>query len=161
MSAAALAGNASMRAGVRAASEAGMPIYAECGGFMYLCAELGDLSGARAPMAGCFPFATRMLPRLKSLGYREVRLTRDTLLGPVGTVLRGHEFHYSEMESHPGPVDSVYAADGAGRIGPRRAGVPRPPHAGKLRPPALRQRARRGGRVRRRLPGLSAGKEVP
>jgi cobyrinic acid a,c-diamide synthase len=50
-----------------------------------------------------------MLPRLKSLGYREVRLTRDTLLGPVGTVLRGHEFHYSEVEPHPGPVDTVYA----------------------------------------------------
>jgi cobyrinic acid a,c-diamide synthase len=109
LSAAALAGNAGMRAGVRAASAAGMPIYAECGGFMYLCRELRDLSGGCAPMAGCFPFTTRMLPRLKALGYREVRLTRDTILGPGGTVVRGHEFHYSEMEPYPGPVDSAYA----------------------------------------------------
>ncbi len=110
LSAAALAGNGSMRASVRAASAAGMPIYAECGGFMYLCAELVDLAGGRAPMAGCFPFAARMLPRLKALGYREVRLARDTLLGPAGRLLRGHEFHYSELEPHPAPVDSAYAA---------------------------------------------------
>jgi cobyrinic acid a,c-diamide synthase len=114
LSAAALAGNAPMRAAVRAASEAGMPVYAECGGFMYLCAELVDLAGGRAPMAGCFPFAARMLPRLKALGYREVRLVRDTLLGPAGSLLRGHEFHYSELEPHPGPVDSAYAAAARG-----------------------------------------------
>jgi cobyrinic acid a,c-diamide synthase len=119
LSAAALAANGSMRAAVRAASTAGMPIYAECGGFMYLCAELVDLAGGRAPMAGCFPFAARMLPRLKALGYREVRLARDTLLGPAGSLLRGHEFHYSELEPHPGPADSVYAV--AARDGSRPA----------------------------------------
>jgi cobyrinic acid a,c-diamide synthase len=111
--AAALAANAGLRAEIRAASAAGMPIFAECGGFMYLCEHLRDLSGAAAPMVGCFPFTSRMLPRLKSLGYREVRLVRDTILGPAGSVARGHEFHYSELEPAPGTVDCAYAAAAA------------------------------------------------
>lgn len=111
--AAALAVNAGLRAEIRAASAAGMPIYAECGGFMYLCEHLRDLSGAAAPMVGCFPFTSRMLPRLKSLGYREVRFARDTILGPAGSVARGHEFHYSELEPASGPVDRAYAAAAA------------------------------------------------
>ena len=48
-------------------------------------------------MVGCFPFATRMLNRLKTLGYREITLKSDTILGPAGRVIRGHEFHYSEI----------------------------------------------------------------
>jgi cobyrinic acid a,c-diamide synthase len=97
-----LAANTILRRAVKAASRSGMPIYGECGGFMYLCAELVDGNGSAHPMAGCFPFRSRMLGRLKSLGYREIRLARETLLGPAGTCLRGHEFHYSETEIEAG-----------------------------------------------------------
>jgi len=76
-----------------------MPIYGECGGFMYLCKELCDTEGNTFPMTGCFPYATRMLTRLKSLGYREIVLSKDTILGNCAQVLRGHEFHYSEIMS--------------------------------------------------------------
>jgi cobyrinic acid a,c-diamide synthase len=100
--AAALAANAGLRREVKRASRAGMPIYGECGGFMYLCAELVDDAGSAHPMTGCFPFHSRMRGRLTSLGYREIRLDRDTLLGPVNTRLRGHEFHYSETEIEAG-----------------------------------------------------------
>jgi cobyrinic acid a,c-diamide synthase len=96
-----------------------MPIYAECGGFMYLCRELEDHQGRRFPMANCFPFKTRMLPRLKALGYREVQLRRRTLIGETDAVIRGHEFHYSEIVDSPGVGETVYRI--ADRRGPQTA----------------------------------------
>jgi cobyrinic acid a,c-diamide synthase len=70
-------------------------------------------------MTGCFPFKTRMLPRLKALGYREVQLTRDTVIGAAGAVIRGHEFHYSEMAEELSAVEGIYQV--AGRDGIERA----------------------------------------
>lgn len=105
-----LARNRDMRKMVKGCSHADMPIYAECGGFMYLCAQLTDAQGKTWPMAGCFPMGTRMLARRKALGYREIRLANASPLGPPGLVGRGHEFHYSELvEEDPG-VATVYAA---------------------------------------------------
>ena len=71
-------------------------------------------------MAGCFPFAARMFPRLKALGYREVALSRDTLLGKAGLTIRGHEFHYSELSRTSPQVSTAY------RISDR-AGMNKPP----------------------------------
>lgn len=112
-----LAENEGLRREVLERSLAGMPIYGECGGFMYLGRRIESLDGRSHPMAGCFPFATRMHPRLRSLGYREVSLSVDTLLGPAGTTLRGHEFHYSELCELPdGGWSAVYAvSDRLGR----------------------------------------------
>jgi cobyrinic acid a,c-diamide synthase len=94
----ALAGNRMLRQEIRQLSRMNMPIYGECGGFMYLCREMGDTDGNTFPMTGCLPFATRMLGRLKALGYREVYARRmATVLGPDGQVMRGHEFHYSTL----------------------------------------------------------------
>lgn len=93
----ALADNRSLRQEIRQMSLMNMPIYGECGGFMYLCREMGDTEGHAFPMTGCLPFATRMLDRLKALGYREITQTRETLLGPAGQTMRGHEFHYSTI----------------------------------------------------------------
>ena len=110
-----LSNNQRVLSRIREQSAAGMPIYAECGGFMVLCAELQDLHGRSYPMAGCFPFATRMRPRLKALGYREVRLTCDTIIGEQGLSLRGHEFHYSELADGTAPPPTAYRiADRAG-----------------------------------------------
>ena len=103
-----LAANTAMRKQIREQSRKGMPVYAECGGFMFLCAELRDTEGKRYPMVGCFPFATQMFSRLKALGYREITLTKDTLFGRAGQSMRGHEFHYSELiNSKPG-IDTVF-----------------------------------------------------
>jgi cobyrinic acid a,c-diamide synthase len=110
-----LADNKQMRRAVQAAGRAGMPIYAECGGMMYLAEKLIDLEGRVRPMSGVLPLATRMLPRLRSLGYREISLDRDAPLGPAGTVARGHEFHYSEIERVDPDLPDVYrAADRSG-----------------------------------------------
>ena len=115
-----LAENKALRGRIKAQSQGGMPIYGECGGFMYLCEELIDQSGRSYPMAGCFPFAARMFLRLKALGYREVALSRDTLLGKAGLTIRGHEFHYSELSRTSPQVSTAY------RISDR-AGMNKPP----------------------------------
>lgn len=113
-----LAENRRLREAIGAAGRAGMPIYAECGGLMYLCRELAPGAGGLRPMCGIFPMTVRMLPRRRALGYREVRLTADCLLGPSGATLRGHEFHYSEIVSGAAGVENVYA------VTPRRGGAP-------------------------------------
>jgi cobyrinic acid a,c-diamide synthase len=103
-----LAANAGMRQALKEGATAGLPIYAECGGLIYLVKEIRDLEGLAHPMAGIFPFTVRMLPRLKALGYREVTLAAAGLLGPAGTRARGHEFHYSEMVGEPTDVPRLY-----------------------------------------------------
>jgi cobyrinic acid a,c-diamide synthase len=88
-----LAQNESLLREIREAATTGLPVYAECGGFMLLAESIDGRS-----MAGVFPARSLMLTKRKALGYREVTLMADSPLGPVGTVTRGHEFHYSEME---------------------------------------------------------------
>jgi cobyrinic acid a,c-diamide synthase len=104
-----LAENAALRNRVKEKSADGMPIYGECGGFMYLCEELIDLNNNRYRMSGCFPFATRMFTRLKALGYREITLSRNTVIGNAGLIIRGHEFHYSELTSLSQDVATVFS----------------------------------------------------
>jgi len=98
LSAVELTGNVSMRQQILEKSRQGMPIYSECGGFMYLCREIIDNRGEPFPMVGCFPFRTRMHTKLKSLGYREITLAAPSVIGPAGLCIRGHEFHYSGIE---------------------------------------------------------------
>ncbi len=109
--------NQGFRRAVSAASAAGMPIYAECGGFMTLCHTLEDLEGKSHEMVGCFDFTCRMSKSLRALGYREITLNRDAILGEKGIVARGHEFHYSSLDDHD--CDSVY--DACDRAGGARA----------------------------------------
>ncbi|MGD9188174.1 MAG: cobyrinate a,c-diamide synthase [Desulfobacteraceae bacterium] len=116
-----LADNRQMRESILQFSNLGMPIYAECGGFMYLCRELKETDGEIFPMCQCFPFRSRMHATLRTLGYREVRLCADTLLGNKGRILRGHEFHYSDLEAGTQSmpvVETVYSA--GSRSGRRR-----------------------------------------
>lgn len=112
-----LARNERMRTRIREKSRQGMPIYAECGGFMYLCRKIGDTRGKVFPMAGCFPFDTRMQPRLRSLGYRQVTLRQPTIIGPAGLAARGHEFHYSTIDSPTAPASTDRAFTVSARAG--------------------------------------------
>jgi len=115
-----LAANTGLRNQIRDKSQSGMPIYAECGGFMYLCRELCAQDDNHYPMVGCFPFTAKMYSRLKALGYREITLTQDTIIGPSGQAMRGHEFHYSELKESRINVDAVYRPMD-------RTGVDKPP----------------------------------
>ena len=103
--AARLAKNAAMRAAIRDFSAAGRPVFAECGGFMYLCERLRDLEGREYPMCGVFPRTCVMRPKLSALGYREAVMPRKTFFGPAGTRLYGHEFHYSELLPDPAETE--------------------------------------------------------
>lgn len=93
-----LSANVSMREDIKQKSMSGMPIYGECGGFMYLCNSLTDHDGQCHQMSGCFPFDTKMLKK-SILGYREIRFAADTIIGKKGMTARGHEFHYSKIMS--------------------------------------------------------------
>jgi cobyrinic acid a,c-diamide synthase len=105
---AALGSNTTMLAAVRAFAAAGRPIYAECGGLMYLAHALEDLDGATHGMVGLLPATVRMRPRRLSLGYTEVTLQDDSPLGAAGTSARGHEFHASSLDPVPASIPRVY-----------------------------------------------------
>jgi cobyrinic acid a,c-diamide synthase len=121
--ASAISRNLAFRTGLLSAGRDGMPIYAECGGFMTLCETLVDADGEAHEMAGCFPLTVRMLDRRRSLGYREVRLRRETIIGAAGDRIRGHEFHYSELTGHPPPgLETVYEVAGRRAVEPKAEG---------------------------------------
>jgi cobyrinic acid a,c-diamide synthase len=80
--------------GLRAFAET-RPVHGECGGYMVLGRTLTDAEGKTHAMAGLLPVTTSFAKRKLSLGYRAARLLGDHPLGNVGTLLRGHEFHYA------------------------------------------------------------------
>ncbi len=80
----------------RLASE-GLPIYAECGGLLYISKGIYDTHGRCFPMAGILPFVMKMRKKRAYLGYREVTIDDDIFFGRKHTRYRGHEFHYSEI----------------------------------------------------------------
>jgi cobyrinic acid a,c-diamide synthase len=59
-------------------------------------------------MVGVFPVKAAMQNKRSSLGYREVTTTKTCCFGDTGTVLRGHEFHYSTIGEMPSGVDRIY-----------------------------------------------------
>lgn len=103
-----LSANTALRGAIRDFAAKGGEIYAECGGYMYLCAELEaseDANGAGEarrswPMCGVLDATARMSGRIRSLGYREVTLLSGSPFGMATTVFRGHEFHWSSIVLH-------------------------------------------------------------
>jgi cobyrinic acid a,c-diamide synthase len=111
----ALAANRSMREAVTAFAAAGHPIYAECGGLLYLAEALEDEAGTLHPMVGLLPAVGRLHPTRLTLRYAAVETMQETLLGPAGTVVRGHEFHATRLDPVPEWVPRAYAIrEGAG-----------------------------------------------
>jgi cobyrinic acid a,c-diamide synthase len=103
MYAEALSANRSILDSLKKAASEGMPIYGECGGLMYLSQGITDFEGNLYPMLGLVPGWSRMTRQLARMGYVEIEALEDTILSPKGARLRGHEFHWSEMESKPKP----------------------------------------------------------
>ena len=93
--------SSSRLAELRRLSEARLPIYAECGGFMILCAEL-EMEGLCHPMAGVFSVRTVWHPKPQGLGYVEAEVVAASPFHPVGARFRGHESHYSRCEALSG-----------------------------------------------------------
>jgi len=97
--AARLAANHSLLEQLRAHAGSGKPIYAECGGLMYLSDAIIDRSGTRHALAGIVPGVASMRDKLVALGYAEVETCSDSPLGAAGTRYRGHQFRYSSFDT--------------------------------------------------------------
>lgn len=91
----ALAANGALADALRTHLTMGKPLYAECGGMLYLLNHLSDHQGQRAPMAGLLPGSARMQPQLAGLGMQSLPLAAGTL--------RGHCFHHSTMTTPVAP----------------------------------------------------------
>lgn len=103
-----LGNNSNMITEIRDWSENSRVIYAECGGFMYLTEGIYDMEDTFHSMVGVFPVEAKMQRKRASLGYREITTKEKSCFGVSGTVLRGHEFHYSSIdEMNPG-ITRVY-----------------------------------------------------
>lgn len=95
--AATLSANQSMRHQVSDFVQSNRPVYAECGGLMYLTRGIQDREGQRFAMVGTFSVWCELTEKLAALGYTSVSTTCDSLLGPAGTTFRGHQFRYSKL----------------------------------------------------------------
>lgn len=105
-----LAGNTGIKREIAAFAGNGGNVYAECGGMIYLGEVLQDLPGETHGMCEVLPLQFSMHSRRKSLGYIQVELARECILGEEGTTLRGHEFHYSSVKSCKKSLPDIYRA---------------------------------------------------
>jgi len=105
----ALSANASMRGAIAALAWRRAPIYAECGGLMYLARAIWTADGERHEMVSVLPTEAWMRGELQALGYVEIETRERTILGGAGTRFRGHQFRYSELDPPP-PEDEVRRA---------------------------------------------------
>ena len=92
-----LSQNHTMIESIQAAAKQGLPVYAECGGLMYLCREITGFNGERYPMAGLVPAVCRMEKTLQRVGYVTASPLRKSICSVPGETLRGHEFHFSTL----------------------------------------------------------------
>ncbi|HEY8449257.1 MAG TPA: cobyrinate a,c-diamide synthase [Bacillota bacterium] len=123
----ALAANIALRRAVQSAYAAGLPMYAECGGFQYLLEEY-VVDGRSWPMAGCLKGRTVLMPHLEGLGYRLAEPAQPAQPAchwlAAGEALRGHVFHYGRPQNLEGcSAWRLFRADGSyerldGRVTP-------------------------------------------
>lgn len=106
--AARLAKNVTYREQVKSLAEQGLPIYAECGGLMYLGREL-VLEEGTFPMAGVLPVSFGFSKRPQGHGYTILRVARPNPFFDVDQTIKGHEFHYSTVKyTDAGPADLAF-----------------------------------------------------
>jgi cobyrinic acid a,c-diamide synthase len=118
-----LAANVSFRRSVKKTAARGLPIYAECGGLIYL-GERMIMEGQEFPLVGIFPITFSLEKRPQAHGYTVLRAEADNPFYPIGTKIKGHEFRYSKIADWPGnPAELVLTMErGVGFAG-RRDGL--------------------------------------
>jgi cobyrinic acid a,c-diamide synthase len=124
--AAELAANGSLAAELREQFATGLPIYAECGGFIYLGRSLTGFDGETHAMAGVLPLDFTMDREHLSIAYVTATTAADSPLGPAGTVARGQEFHQSRITAsttEPDLFDLTRHDDRRSRAGLARPNV--------------------------------------
>jgi len=117
-----LEANGSLRKGINAAIQQGLPVYAECGGLMYLSQRIhwGDRS---AQMVGALPFEVEVCDRPQGHGYVQVEVTHKNPFFSTGTTLRGHEFHNSRLINLNGDHKTAYQMKRGAGLGNQRDGI--------------------------------------
>lgn len=91
-----LAGNKSLKMAIKERIESGLPVYAECGGLMYLAQSI-TVEDRRYSMVGIFPADLVMCRKPQGHGYSVGYIARENPFWPKGTWIKGHEFHYSQI----------------------------------------------------------------
>ncbi len=106
-----LSQNSAMRQSVQASCTSGKPVYAECGGFLYLLQSISDPEGNRFDMAGLFPAQAFMRSKLQRLGYVEAEASDTCPFLAKGQTIRGHEFHYSDISEMPADIQRCFTVN--------------------------------------------------
>jgi cobyrinic acid a,c-diamide synthase len=119
----ALAENLSFRNSVKASAQAGLPIYAECGGLMFLGEHI-QIGSDKFPMVGLFPYDFIMGKKPQGHGYTILEVAQDNPYFSRGTVLKGHEFHYSQIVPEPAPdFPMAFTVSRGSGLGGQREGL--------------------------------------
>ncbi|MCX5874984.1 MAG: hypothetical protein NT087_01530 [Deltaproteobacteria bacterium] len=105
-SAGALSANASFRASLKRAAEVGLPIYAECGGLIYL-GESMVLGDEVFPLVGIFPVRFGLMKKPQAHGYTVLKVEGQNPYYPEGIEIKGHEFRYSRVEEWAGEAGQL------------------------------------------------------
>lgn len=116
--AAALSANEGFRRSLLKAAENGLPIYAECGGFIYLGDSL-TVGGDDYPMVGALPVSFGMEKRPQGHGYTVMEVDAENPFYPVGTRINGHEFHYCRILGRGSERTAFRVERGTGMDGKR------------------------------------------
>jgi cobyrinic acid a,c-diamide synthase len=91
-----LAANSQLRQSLKSAIDEGLPVYAECGGLMYLGRSL-EIENKIYPMVQALPMDFQLEKKPQGHGYTKMEVVENNPFYPVGTTLKGHEFHYSRV----------------------------------------------------------------
>jgi cobyrinic acid a,c-diamide synthase len=101
-----LAANTSFRQSIKKAAEQGLPIYAECGGLIYLGSSI-LLDGEEFPLVDIFPIQFEMSAKPQAHGYTIFQVEKDNAFYSSGAQIKGHEFRYSKIRNWQGSADQL------------------------------------------------------
>jgi cobyrinic acid a,c-diamide synthase len=118
-----LSRNTGFRSALAERIRRGLPVWAECGGLMYLSSAIVR-DGIKRPMVGVLPFFTEHTDRPQAHGYVQATVDAPNPFLPVGTRLRGHEFHHSRVIEEPGATfETALTLERGTGLGQKRDGV--------------------------------------
>lgn len=100
--------NTTLKSEILNAAYRGLPIYAECGGLIYLSEKILFEDGSSYPMVGIFPYTIKWKKNYLAIRYVEIKTIRDTILGPKGSIVKGQEFHQTQILNPPEKLDFCY-----------------------------------------------------
>lgn len=103
-----LSENIPLNSEISKCAQEGMPIYGECGGFIYLCEKILFENGCDYQMIGVFPYTIKWEKNYLAIRYVEIKTTCQTILGPKEQIIRGQEFHQTRLLNSPEKEDCCY-----------------------------------------------------